>query len=513
MRASHAGCRNAALAVALSGLGLLASACSGFRPGRPARGPVVRRRQPGVRRPAPGDAQVDAGRQDRKWVKEPTTPQAHASGVRLFAFRSRKKELTCEELALGRREADSVPKTLRGSEGKACHRRRSRAPTCSPPRSARSSPPRCARAAARRERRGGSETCRAGARAAPKPADDPSRRRARCRPPPRQTPARRRCDRAPPAAGPAARPASSASGCAAGESPVAARSLRKALDQGDVLRSPARIERTVDAANELRERRHLPLVQPGIAARPVEMRADDRQRAARAAPRRRPADRRRCARPRPPRREGATAAPASTPSRRSRPGRDRRPARLREEWPLVRPELREHDDVGRRGCEVLLEAPRVAMGVPGVEREHREAVRRCVRGDLGRSRLDRSRLRRRQRRPAAAREPQPAMQADRQRHARGQQHRACDGERARPGWRPAQAHEMAGQRRDDVGDRGEAVGDDEEQPQSGGGQHQQRQPSARRGSPAHWGRGAQLSPHPTSRNGHLPKGNHVHNRE
>ena len=25
---------------------------------------------------------------DRKWVKEPANPQAHASGVRLFAFRS-----------------------------------------------------------------------------------------------------------------------------------------------------------------------------------------------------------------------------------------------------------------------------------------------------------------------------------------------------------------------------------------------------------------------------------------
>ena len=36
--------------------------------------------------------------------------------MRLFAFRSRKKELTCEELALGRREADSVPKALRGSK-------------------------------------------------------------------------------------------------------------------------------------------------------------------------------------------------------------------------------------------------------------------------------------------------------------------------------------------------------------------------------------------------------------
>jgi hypothetical protein len=56
---------------------------------------------------------------DRKWVREPATPEAHASGVRLFAFRSRKKELSCEELAHGKREADNAPKALRGPEGKA----------------------------------------------------------------------------------------------------------------------------------------------------------------------------------------------------------------------------------------------------------------------------------------------------------------------------------------------------------------------------------------------------------
>jgi hypothetical protein len=55
---------------------------------------------------------------DRKWIAEPATAQAHASGVRLFAFRSRKKELSCEELARGRREADSVAKSLHGPDGK-----------------------------------------------------------------------------------------------------------------------------------------------------------------------------------------------------------------------------------------------------------------------------------------------------------------------------------------------------------------------------------------------------------
>ena len=34
----------------------------------------------------------------------------------VFAFRTRKKELSCEELAMGRREADSVPKTLKGAK-------------------------------------------------------------------------------------------------------------------------------------------------------------------------------------------------------------------------------------------------------------------------------------------------------------------------------------------------------------------------------------------------------------
>jgi hypothetical protein len=50
----------------------------------------------------------------RAWVKEAPTPQAHASGVRLFAFRSTKAILSCEELAHGRREAEAAPKALKG---------------------------------------------------------------------------------------------------------------------------------------------------------------------------------------------------------------------------------------------------------------------------------------------------------------------------------------------------------------------------------------------------------------
>jgi hypothetical protein len=54
---------------------------------------------------------------DRKWVKEQPTPQAHASGVRLFAFRATRAELSCEELAHGRREAEAAAKAVKGHPG------------------------------------------------------------------------------------------------------------------------------------------------------------------------------------------------------------------------------------------------------------------------------------------------------------------------------------------------------------------------------------------------------------
>jgi hypothetical protein len=54
---------------------------------------------------------------DRKWVREAPTPRAHATGVRLFAFRSKKGELSCDELLLGRREAETAPKALKGQQG------------------------------------------------------------------------------------------------------------------------------------------------------------------------------------------------------------------------------------------------------------------------------------------------------------------------------------------------------------------------------------------------------------
>lgn len=48
----------------------------------------------------------------RSWVNETPTPEAYASGVRLFAFKSKKKELTCDELKRGKLEADTARSSL-----------------------------------------------------------------------------------------------------------------------------------------------------------------------------------------------------------------------------------------------------------------------------------------------------------------------------------------------------------------------------------------------------------------
>lgn len=50
----------------------------------------------------------------RSWVTQRPDAAAYASGVRLFAFKSKKKELSCAELQAGKREADAGPAILRG---------------------------------------------------------------------------------------------------------------------------------------------------------------------------------------------------------------------------------------------------------------------------------------------------------------------------------------------------------------------------------------------------------------
>lgn len=54
----------------------------------------------------------------RSWLKQPPNAEAYASGVRLFAMSKKRKELSCEELAHGRREAEAGPGVLRSSGGK-----------------------------------------------------------------------------------------------------------------------------------------------------------------------------------------------------------------------------------------------------------------------------------------------------------------------------------------------------------------------------------------------------------
>jgi hypothetical protein len=53
--------------------------------------------------------------QTRAWVHQPPNADAYASGVRLFAFKQRKKELTCAELSIGQNEAKAARPTLRAA--------------------------------------------------------------------------------------------------------------------------------------------------------------------------------------------------------------------------------------------------------------------------------------------------------------------------------------------------------------------------------------------------------------
>jgi hypothetical protein len=63
---------------------------------------------------------------NRGWIRQPADASAHASGVRLFALRQKRRELTCDELAHGKREADTAPAVLRASAGRLTHAQISR---------------------------------------------------------------------------------------------------------------------------------------------------------------------------------------------------------------------------------------------------------------------------------------------------------------------------------------------------------------------------------------------------
>lgn len=57
----------------------------------------------------------------KAWIRENPTPEAYASGVRLFAFKTKKRELTCEELKRGKIEADAARPSLKSAGTRLTH--------------------------------------------------------------------------------------------------------------------------------------------------------------------------------------------------------------------------------------------------------------------------------------------------------------------------------------------------------------------------------------------------------
>lgn len=53
----------------------------------------------------------------RKWIQQPASANAYASGVRMFALRRQKSALTCAELKRGKREADNAKVVLTTGAG------------------------------------------------------------------------------------------------------------------------------------------------------------------------------------------------------------------------------------------------------------------------------------------------------------------------------------------------------------------------------------------------------------
>jgi hypothetical protein len=54
----------------------------------------------------------------RSWVRQPASATSYATGVRMFAFKTEKTRLTCDELGAGRREADGAPGILRSAQAR-----------------------------------------------------------------------------------------------------------------------------------------------------------------------------------------------------------------------------------------------------------------------------------------------------------------------------------------------------------------------------------------------------------
>jgi hypothetical protein len=73
--------------------------------------PCISQRQTALRQ-----LQTDPG---RAWVRQPASINSYATGVRLFAFKTEKQRMSCDELAIGRREAAAAPGVLRSPQAMA----------------------------------------------------------------------------------------------------------------------------------------------------------------------------------------------------------------------------------------------------------------------------------------------------------------------------------------------------------------------------------------------------------
>ena len=454
--------RAAPAAVAFAGLGLIVAGCSGFG-GDERAGLSCVDDSPECVDQRQTTLKSMLADQDRKWVKE----SDHAAGacLRRPAVRLPQPQEGAQLRGAGASAGARLtapPSPCAGRRARGCHRRRSRAPPCSPPRSARNSPPRCGpplqsvRPAAAARRRCPLECQRPAFELRPDRqmvgADGgPGARR-----PTRRARTTRRCGRAPPAAARIGHAGQLGISIAGGTSPVPLRSARNALDQGEVLRSPASTSgprcgaRTAPAP-------HLPLVQPWIAARPME-RACRRwsvEPADPIAPRRMPARPPRCTRPTPEASSGRRDSNASE-QRQLAGALDMVRIDALAGWraaSLARAELGQHDDVGGRRRQIAARCGRVIVcSSPGVEGQHRQRLLRAACAAIlvtaqmlapaALAAAQRGRARRARR---VATIPAASSSSIRRRNSR-----------ARLAASP-RADEMAGQRGDDIGHRAEAA--------------------------------------------------------
>lgn len=113
MRATAIGCISASLALTLA-------ACASSEPSMPSASAGLRCVDDSAHCVSQREKVFDSYMADksRAWIKQPASPDAHASGVRLFAMSKRRKEMSCDELQHAKREADSAPGALRGPSGK-----------------------------------------------------------------------------------------------------------------------------------------------------------------------------------------------------------------------------------------------------------------------------------------------------------------------------------------------------------------------------------------------------------